>query len=105
MSTAARAEGKPKIALIFTGQGSQYGGMGKHLAANFKAAREAFEEADEALKMSLSKLMFNGIDVRCAQQKCAANKLDSLAFCVCLRMSSSQLRLLSLRLFHFLLLL
>lgn len=48
------------IAYIFPGQGSQYPGMGKNLAENFAAAREIFEEADEALGFSISKMCFEG---------------------------------------------
>jgi [acyl-carrier-protein] S-malonyltransferase len=48
------------IAFIFPGQGSQHPGMGKDLAENFSAAREVFEEADEALGFALSDLCFNG---------------------------------------------
>ena len=49
-----------KTAFLFPGQGSQYAGMGKSLAENFEAARQAFEEADDALGFSLSKLCFEG---------------------------------------------
>ena len=48
------------IAYIFPGQGSQYAGMGKDLADNFPAARKLFEEADDALGLSLSSLCFEG---------------------------------------------
>lgn len=48
------------IALIFPGQGSQIVGMGKDLAEKFPAARETFEEADEALGYKLSQLCFDG---------------------------------------------
>src|SRR5258708_29006808 len=48
------------IAFIFPGQGSQHPGMGKDLAEKFAAARQVFEEADEALGFSLSELCFNG---------------------------------------------
>lgn len=47
-------------AFIFPGQGSQHAGMGKDLADNFKTAKVAFEEADDALGFSLSKLCFEG---------------------------------------------
>ena len=48
------------IAFIFPGQGSQHPGMGKNLADKFPAARQVFEEADEALGFALSALCFNG---------------------------------------------
>lgn len=48
------------IAFIFPGQGSQNPGMGKDLAEKFPAARQVFEEADEALGFALSDLCFNG---------------------------------------------
>ena len=49
-----------KRAFIFPGQGSQYAGMGKDLVDNFKIARDAFDEADDALGFNLSALCFNG---------------------------------------------
>ena len=49
-----------KIAFIFPGQGAQTVGMGKNLSDNFKEARELFAEADEALRVKLSSLCFNG---------------------------------------------
>src|SRR6266446_1593681 len=49
-----------KRAFVFPGQGSQTPGMGQALAAAFPAARELFEEVDEALSQHLSRLMFEG---------------------------------------------
>ncbi|MBL8672079.1 MAG: ACP S-malonyltransferase [Alphaproteobacteria bacterium] len=47
-------------AFLFPGQGSQQVGMGQALADSFAAAREVFQEVDEALKDKLSRLMFEG---------------------------------------------
>ncbi|AJF06443.1 ACP S-malonyltransferase [Geoalkalibacter subterraneus] len=48
------------LAFVFPGQGSQFAGMGNDLARNFPVARQVFEEADEALGFSLSRLCFEG---------------------------------------------
>lgn len=48
------------IAFIFPGQGSQAPGMGKSLFDAFGAAREVFQEVDDALGEKLSKLIFEG---------------------------------------------
>ncbi len=47
-------------AFIFPGQGSQHVGMGQELAAAFPAARQVFDEVDDALDQDLSQLMFEG---------------------------------------------
>lgn len=47
-------------AFVFPGQGSQAVGMGRKLAETFPVARDIFQEVDEALKQSLSRLMFDG---------------------------------------------
>ncbi len=49
-----------KIAFIFPGQGSQSVGMGKDFYDNSTAAREVFQEGDELLKRSVSKVAFEG---------------------------------------------
>ena len=49
-----------KRAFVFPGQGSQTPGMGQALAAAYPAARQLFEEVDEALSQNLSRLMFEG---------------------------------------------
>jgi [acyl-carrier-protein] S-malonyltransferase len=48
------------MAIVFPGQGSQSPGMGKGLAERFPAARQVFEEADEALGFAISRLCFEG---------------------------------------------
>lgn len=47
-------------AFVFPGQGSQTVGMGAALADAFPAAREVFQEVDDALGQKLSKLMREG---------------------------------------------
>ncbi|MEE9317170.1 MAG: ACP S-malonyltransferase [Rhodospirillales bacterium] len=49
-------------AFVFPGQASQAVGMGREVSKAFPAAREVFQEIDEALKQNLSKLMFEGPD-------------------------------------------
>ncbi len=48
------------IAFVFPGQGSQDVGMGKALADAFPAAREVFDEVDDALGEKLSAIMWDG---------------------------------------------
>ena len=48
------------IAFVFPGQGSQEVGMGRALAQSFAAAREVFDEVDDALGQKLSVLMWEG---------------------------------------------
>ena len=49
-----------KTAFIFPGQGAQAVGMGKDFYDNFDAARRLFDEADDALGYSISKMCFDG---------------------------------------------
>ncbi|MBB3858850.1 [acyl-carrier-protein] S-malonyltransferase [Novosphingobium hassiacum] len=49
-------------AFVFPGQGSQKVGMGLELAQSSAAAREVFEEVDEALGQKLFKIMSEGPD-------------------------------------------
>jgi len=50
------------VAFVFPGQGAQYAGMGKQMAAAFAPARDAFRRADEVLGFPLSRLCWDGSD-------------------------------------------
>lgn len=49
-----------KLAFLFPGQGAQYPGMGKDFFEHFPIACQTFEEADDFLQSSFSKLIFEG---------------------------------------------
>ena len=52
--------GPMKTAFLFTGQGSQFAGMGKDLAEQHSVARDTLAEADAVLGFGLSQLCFQG---------------------------------------------
>jgi [acyl-carrier-protein] S-malonyltransferase len=58
---------KGKVAYLFPGQGSQWVGMGSKLYQRSPRARKVFDEADETLGFSLSKLCFEGPADKLAQ--------------------------------------
>jgi [acyl-carrier-protein] S-malonyltransferase len=49
-----------KTALLFAGQGAQYAGMGRDLAAQFPAAKACFDRSGEILDFDLARLCFEG---------------------------------------------
>lgn len=48
------------ISFTFPGQGSQFVGMGREFVESFPAARQVFEEVDEALQQKLSRVILEG---------------------------------------------
>ena len=48
------------FSVIFPGQGSQVVGMGKEFYDQFDLVKNLFKEADDALEISLSKIILEG---------------------------------------------
>lgn len=49
-----------KVLAMFPGQGSQYVGMGRELFNEFPAVKAVFEEAEDAARINIRKLCFDG---------------------------------------------
>src|SRR5260370_1520846 len=67
-----------KVAFVFPGQASQYPGMGKDLAGKYPAAKAVFNEADNALGFSISKICFEGTE---EELKLTANTQPAILTC------------------------
>jgi len=73
-----------QVAYVFPGQGSQSVGMGRDLYDNFDTAKAVFEQADEALGFSLSRLCFEGPEDELCQTINAQPALVTFSF-ACLK--------------------
>src|SRR5258705_8702274 len=67
-----------KVAFVFPGQASQYPGMGRELAEKYAVARAVFEEADQALGFSISKMCLEGTEEELKQ---TANTQPAILTC------------------------
>jgi len=67
-----------KVAFVFPGQASQYPGMGKELAEKYPSARAVFDEADQALGFSISRMCFEGAE---EELKLTANTQPAILTC------------------------
>lgn len=68
-----------KVALLFSGQGSQFIGMGNNFFDQYQVVRQTFEEASEVLGRDMAKLCFEGrlVDL------CRMNNLQAALLTVC----------------------
>jgi [acyl-carrier-protein] S-malonyltransferase len=78
---------KSKTAHVFPGQGSQSVGMGHKLYQSSPKAKEVFEEADEALRFSISRLCFEGPEEELRQTINAQPAIMTVSI-ACLRAAS-----------------
>src|SRR5438046_4890360 len=67
-----------KVAFVFPGQASQYPGMGKELAGKYPAAKAVFDQADQTLGFSISKMCFEGTE---EDLKLTANTQPAILTC------------------------
>lgn len=81
------AKSKSKTAHVFPGQGSQSVGMGYKLYQSLAKAKEVFQEADEALQFSISRLCFEGPEEELRQTINAQPAIMTVSI-ACLRAAS-----------------
>jgi [acyl-carrier-protein] S-malonyltransferase len=77
-----------KVAYVFPGQGAQWVGMGRDLYQSFDSAKAVFEQADQALGFSLSRLCFEGPEDELRQTINAQPAIVTVSF-ACLEASRS----------------
>lgn len=80
-----------KTAFIFSGQGSQYAGMGKELYDNFECVKEVFDKADSVLDFKVTDMCF-GEDERLNETEYTQPALLTMSYAVYKLMSEKGLK-------------
>jgi len=78
VTVAERKSAMGKVAFVFSGQASQYPGMGKELAEKYPVAKSTFDEADKVLGFSISKMCFESSE---EELKLTANTQPAILTC------------------------